>query len=65
MLETHLNFSGEKEILQVNQLYTRKSDRNEYKSCKISKLLTVEGTIFNIRGSGQSSQSNLYELFIL
>lgn len=29
MLETDVNFSGEKEISQVNQFYTRKSDNNE------------------------------------
>lgn len=58
MLETDVNFSGEKGISQVNQLYTRKSDRNEGNNRKISKLLPGEGTIFNFRRSGQSTQRN-------
>jgi len=32
MLETDVNFSGEKDVSQVDQFYTRKYDKNEYNS---------------------------------
>lgn len=65
MLETDVNFSREKEISQVNQFYTRKSDKNEYNSWKISKLLTEEGTFFNFRGNGNTQSNFILVIYII
>lgn len=65
MLETDVNFSGEEEIPKVNQFYTSKSDKNEYNSWKISKLLTEEETLFIFRGNGNTQSNWIWAIYII
>ena len=63
MLETDVNFSGEKDVSQVDQFYTRKYDKNEYNSWKIGKHLTEEGTLFNFRRNGNTRSNFIWVIY--